>query len=158
NAGYQTGLNPCRYVLATNGHTLLAGYWDQVQPAHTLQVGDLRAGTSALATLVGFCGAKVIEALAQSSLAALKIQRGDRPASSVGGAALLNSKKPLNSFAADLSPILRRYFSSTNEENVQDIAQRAYVSSTEITEYDRVLEALLKDRVSIRPDTLLQPL
>jgi hypothetical protein len=158
NAGYQTGLNPCRYVLATNGHTLLAGYWDQAQPAHTLQVDDLKTGVPALATLVGFCGAMVMEALAQKTLAALKIRRGDRPASSVGGAALLNSKKPLNSFAADLSPILRRYFSSANEENVPDIAQRAYVSSTEITEYDRVLEALLKDRVSVRRDTIVKPL
>ena len=158
NAGYQTGLNPCRYVLATNGHTLLAGYWDQAQPAHTLQVGDLKAGTSALATLARFCGASVLEALAQKSLKALKIQRGEKPANSVGGIALLNSKKPLNSFAADLSPILRRYFSSTNEENVGDIALRAYVSSNEITEYDRVLEALLKDRVSVRRDTIVKPL
>jgi hypothetical protein len=158
NATFQTGLNPCRYVLASNGHTLLAGYWDQAQPAHTFQVDDLKPGTSALETLIGFCGAKVIEVQAHQSLAALKIQRGERPASRVGGAALLNSKKALNSFAAELSPILRRYFSSTNEENVKEIAQRAYVSSTEITEYDRVLEALLKDRVTARRDTIVKPL
>jgi hypothetical protein len=158
NAAYQSGTNPCRYVLATNGRTLLAGHWDQAEPVHTLQVDDLKADTAALRTLIMFCGSEVLHALAQNALASLKIERGRRPANNVGGGALLNSKKPLNSFAAELSPILRRYFSSTNEENLHDIAERAYVSTAEITEYDRVLEALLKDRITVRRDTIVKPL
>src|SRR5208283_2444417 len=64
---------------------------------------------------------------------------------------------PLNSFAADLSPVLRRYFSSTGTD-VKEISEKAYVSSSEITEYDRVLEALLRDRLSVRKDTIVQSL
>jgi hypothetical protein len=76
----------------------------------------------------------------------------------LGGQAVLNAKRPLNTFAADLSPILRRYFSSTPQENVHEIAEKAYVSSDEVTEYDRVLESLLKDRLAFRQEAIVKPL
>jgi hypothetical protein len=81
----------------------------------------------------------------------------ERAFNRTGGAALLNAKVALNSFAADLSPVLRRYFSSTGSD-VREISEKAYVSSSEITEYDRVLEALLKDRLTIRKDTIVEGL
>jgi hypothetical protein len=62
----------------------------------------------------------------------------------------LNAKVAVNAFAADLSPILRRYFSSGSPENNREITERAYVNSAEVTEYDRILEALLKDRLTER--------
>ncbi len=158
NTRYPTGVNPCRFVIATNGNTLLAGYWDQEAPVLTLDVSDLRIGTTATDQLVGFCHASVIRAHADTYFRKVQIQRGVRPFTLAGGQALLNSKRPLNSFAADLSPVLRKYFSSTEEENTREIAERAYISSAELTEYDRVLEALLKDRVSPRRDTIVQPI
>lgn len=76
----------------------------------------------------------------------------------VGGPALLNGKLPANAFAAGLSPILRRYFLSKSQENIQEILERAYVSSDEITEYDKILESLLRDRIAVRRGTVVQPL
>src|SRR5262249_41876773 len=73
-----------------------------------------------------------------------------------GGPALLNAKLPVNSFAADLSPILRKYFS--NQEDVHEIATNAYVNSAEVTAYDKVLESLLKERLNVQRNTVVQPL
>ena len=67
-----------------------------------------------------------------------------------GGQALLSSPKPFNTFAAELAPLLRRYFTSTTQNNDPEIFEKAYVGSDNITEYDRVLESLLKDRISSR--------
>ena len=156
NSRYPTDLNPCRFVIATNGKNLLAGYWDQELPELDIQVADLHIGTKATEELVQFCQARVLESHSSTYFSKIHIVRGVRPFNLAGGQALLNAKCPLNSFAADLSPILRRYFSSTNEESNREIAERAYVSSAEITEYDRVLEAMLKDRVSPRRDTIVQ--
>jgi hypothetical protein len=158
NSRYPTGLNPCRFVLASNGISLLAGYWDQDKPVLELKVEDLGVGTKALDDLISFCGDNVLQTHAHDFSAKSKRSRGVRPFNLVGGQPLLASKKPLNSFAADLSPVLRRYFSSTNQDNIREIAERAYVSSAETTEYDRVLEALLKDRVSPRRDTIVEPI
>ncbi len=156
NSRYPTDLNPCRFVIATNGTNLLAGYWDQEVPELDIQVADLLIGTKATEELVKFCQARVLESHSSTYFSKIHIVRGVRPFNLAGGQALLNAKCPLNSFAADLSPILRRYFSSANEETNREIAERAYVSSAEITEYDRVLEAMLKDRVSPRRDTIVQ--
>ncbi len=158
NARYFTGLNPCKFVLATNGIDLLAGYWDQEQPSLEVHVDDLKTGTSAMDKLIELCGHAALEAHARDFLSRIRIQRGVRPFSMAGEQPLLSSKRPLNTFAADLSPVLRRYFSSTNQDNIREIAERAYVSSTEITEYDRVLEALLKDRVAAKRDTIVRPI
>jgi len=91
-------------------------------------------------------------------LAQIRAKRSFYAYNIAGGQALLNARRPPNSFAADLSPLLRRYFSSSNEENILEITQRAYVSSAEITEYDRILEALLKERLATRTGALTQQL
>ena len=158
NSRYPTDLNPCRFVLATNGITLLAGYWDQEVPELDINISDLHIGTDSTDKLIAFCQAHVLESHSSTYFNKVRVLRGIRPFNLAGGQALLSAKCPLNSFAADLSPILRRYFSSTNEDNNREIAERAYVSSAEITEYDRILEAMWKDHVSPRRDTIVQPI
>lgn len=158
NSRYSSGRNPCRFVLATNGVDLLAGYWDQQTPEISAKVADLHAGTSIAVQLRDFCSYAKLSARAKTEAAKLQNGRGTQPISIVGNDALINSKKALNHFAAPLSPMLRRYFTSSSSENVREIAERAYVSSTEITEYDRVLEALLKDRGSPRRDSIVERL
>lgn len=156
NARYPTSVNPCRYVIASNGVDFLAGYWDQERPEIRLSAQDIQIGTAETETLIAFCGIGVLEASCKAALASTKVERGVRPFNLVGGQALINSKLPLNTFAADLSPVLRRYFSSTNDDNIREIAERAYVSSEETTEYDRVLESILKDRSSPHSDTIVK--
>lgn len=158
NSLYPTNLNPCRYVMASNGVTLLAGYWDQDQPVLNLKVVDLVPGTQASQQLIDFCSIAKLTAHADTYFEKIQIKKGVRPFNLVGGQALLNAKRPLNTFAADLSPVLQRYFSSTNEENYKEIAERAYVSTAEVTEYDKVLEALLKDRTTAKRDTIVEPI
>jgi hypothetical protein len=159
NSRYPTDLNPCKFIIATNGVNLLAGYWDQETPELDVAVADLNPGTEATERLISFCHASVLVNHSSIYFSKIRVTRGISPFNLAGGKALLNSKCPLNTFAADLSPILRRYFSSTsNEESNREIAERAYVSSEELTEYDRVLEAMLKDRAPPRRDTIVQPI
>ncbi|MCR5873657.1 hypothetical protein LRS10_05400 [Phenylobacterium sp. J426] len=47
-----------------------------------------------------------------------------------------------------MPPILRRYFSSHDQSTDPDIYSRAYISSNEVTSYDRILESFLKDRLA----------
>jgi hypothetical protein len=49
-----------------------------------------------------------------------------------------------NSFAAELAPLMRRYFTSATQNNDQDIYDKGYVGSDDVIEYDRILESLLK--------------
>lgn len=47
NQKYPSDFNPCRFVAATNGHTIIAGTWDS-GPTLTLLHQDLQPGSSAL--------------------------------------------------------------------------------------------------------------
>lgn len=62
--------------------------------------------------------------------------------------AQIQSRIEPNSFSADLAPVIRRYFSSHEQELDEDIFSKAYISSNEVTGYDRILESYLKDRLA----------
>lgn len=156
NKSYQAGFNPCNYIIASNGERLLFGKWDS-EPEFDVKREEVRVGGAIFEKISAEFAVRALELWAVECLGKVRQQRGVRPFNRAGGQALLNAKKPLNSFAAELSPILRRYFSSKSGD-VKEIAEKAYVSSAEITEYDRVLEALLKDRAAIRKDTIVERL
>jgi len=157
NSGYPSGFNPCNFVLASNGERILFGKWDAAfQFEATPQ--SIRPGSAALERIINEYGGPALKLFALKCLNKVKAERGVRPFNRAGGDAIINSKKPLNSFAPELSPVLVRYFSSTQSTDVKEISERAYVSSEETTEYDRILEALLKDRVSLKRDTIVERL
>jgi hypothetical protein len=52
NQVYKTGLNPCQFILATNGRRLLAGNWDSA-PIVDIAVEDLVVGDAAVERLRG---------------------------------------------------------------------------------------------------------
>ena len=157
NQGYPPDLNPCRFILATNGKELLFGHWD-ANPILRLQVPHLRVGSSELQQLQQWCNADHLEVHAIACLQHTSTEQFISPYALAGGVAVLNAKLAVNDFAAELSPILRRYFSPSSQESNREIYELAYVDSTEITEYDRILEALLKDRLSVQRGTIVQKL
>lgn len=157
NQNYPPDINPCSRIFATNGLTFLFGSWDS-EPDLRLSLDDLRPGASGLASARLRFSGDVLERTAVDYSISLRYASVILPYELLGGLAVLNAKKPLNTFAADLSPILRRYFSSTPQENIHEIAEKAYVSSDEVTEYDRILESLLKERLSFRRGSIVKPL
>jgi hypothetical protein len=157
NQSYPTGVNPCRFLIATNGAVLLFGYWDSL-PVLAVNVAELRPGSDVLERLKQNCGPDILELHAIQCLQLVKKDKLTYPYDLAGGSGLLNAKLAVNTFAADLSPILTRYFSSSGQDDNKEIFERAYVNSAEVTEYDRILEALLKDRLSIQRGTIVQQL
>jgi type I site-specific restriction endonuclease len=119
NQAYPTNLNPCRFILATNGITLLAGYWDS-EPEMTIDVTNLRLGSTDLDRLRQAYDARALEKYATVCLQQGRSARAYYPYNLAGGQALLHARFPVNSFAADLSPVLRRYFSSSNDQNYRE--------------------------------------
>jgi hypothetical protein len=153
NQNYATDLNPCRFIISTNGRELLFGHWD-CSPILTMSVHDVRPGVADFSKLVEECHAKVLDTFALGCVVRARAARSYYPYNLADGPALLNARRAPNSFAADLSPLLRRYFFSSNQENTKEIIERAYVSTSEITEYDRILESLLKERLYTRTGAL----
>lgn len=147
NRSFPSHLNPCCRIIATNGVTLLAGAWD-AEPTLTVAVAELVAGSSALDELVSLAGDNVISTLVDPVHKALRATDYKRPFNQGAGPSQIASRIEPNTFAADLAPVLRRYFSSREQTTDEDIYSRAYISSNEATSYDRILESFLKDRLA----------
>lgn len=154
NQPYSSGVNPTRFVVGCNGKTALFGYWDS-EPEVTLHLDEIRVGNAKLDEVIAKFGFDQLAAHAQDCLNKVKSKAAVTPASLAGGSAILTGKKALNSFAAELSPVLTRFFASTTNDT-KEIAEKAYVSSAEVTEYDKIFESLLKDRVNIHKDTIVK--
>jgi hypothetical protein len=157
NQNYPTGTNPAHFVFATNGIDFLGGYWD-CKPLLCGKVDELRPQCNTMEELQKLCGRQVLEDHSLRCLAASKSKRFLLPYNLAGGQALLRATINLNRFAAPLAPLLERYFSSSKESSVREIVERAYVSSDEVTEYDRILESLLKERVASRRGSVVENL
>jgi hypothetical protein len=148
NKRFSTSLNPCQYVFATNGIVYAAGKWDQSKPTLSGMITQISVGSEALAALQSLLGADQLTRYAGIVSASLKLVNFKRPFNQDTGPSLVLSKLEPNTFAADLSPILRRYFSSRDQNRDPEIYKNAYVSSNEITSYDKILESFLTDRLS----------
>lgn len=148
NRRYPSRVNPCEFLFATNGREFAAGRWDTTEPIVAGQIADLVVGSDLLGTLQRLISYGQLERYATVASAALKLFGFKRASSIAVGPTLIASKLESNSFATDLSPILRRYFSSRDQNSDPEIYKNAYVSSNEITSYDRHLESFLTDRLS----------
>jgi len=157
NSQRPAGQNPTNFIIASSGTRVLFGKWD-APPEFDIHIRLLRPGSRHLQEVQVVYGLPALRQFAQECLHRVKPNRGRRPFNKAGGQAVINAKKALNSFAADLSPVLRHYFTSKDASDIAEISRRAYVSSAEVTEYDKVLESLLKDRVQVHRDTIVERL
>jgi len=147
NSGFPTKLNPCARILTTNGVDLLAGYWD-ARPSISVKLVDVVAGSRHLDELRNLIGNDVLAQAADALSSAVRAVDFRRPFNQGPGPTQIASKIEPNTFAADLSPVLRRFFTSRDQTTDPEIFSRAYISSNEITSYDKILESYLKDRLS----------
>lgn len=138
NKQFKSGLNPCQIIVSTNGRRILAGRWD-TDPSIKIRVKDLSTGGASLKDLKDLCHYTVLIELYNRLAPSLRARATTTPVSLSGGNALLNAKKAPNTFAAPLSPILKRYFSSNQQNTDREIYDHAYVTSQELESYDDTL-------------------
>lgn len=148
NKRFDGQTNPCSFIIATDGIDFAAGRWDQQNPIVKCKVAALSHGSKDLLALQALLGLKAVMASAAATNATLRLSGFKRPFNQGNGPALIGSRLDPNTFASDLSPVLRRYFSSRDQNKDPEIFQKAYVSSNEVTSYDKILESFLVDRLS----------
>lgn len=146
NKQYRSGLNPAALVLATNGITVLAGSWD-ANPSFEADYADITPGSVALDELRRICGYPALLSATRKFQTILKPPTIIAPYTIAGGGSIINSKVPPNTFAAPLSPVLRKYFTSKQQNKDKEIYADGYINSLETESYDQVLELFMKERL-----------
>lgn len=147
NRRYPPKVNPISFALACNGRELALCSADSETDVFTASVEECMPGSAALEFLKNTIGKAAVEKLAAEAARHFETRRFHRVAGYMGGQAKLSQQLGVNQFAEDLFPLIVKYFGNEAEEAIDEIIQRAYVSSNELTTYDAVLETYLKDRV-----------
>lgn len=146
NKAYPSGVAPISFVVCTDGQRLRVGHWDS-NDFKDYRVADLKIGTGVRSELIEMIGAVQLYEHARLIGRRFRPTQWFRPIDSAGGDAAANRRISLNSFATEIAPLIRMFFVSESAERIDDIIQKAYVSSEETTKYDAILEGFLRDNI-----------
>lgn len=150
NKRYPGDINPARYIMATNGIYLYLSPWDSEKEVQVLKVDNLHEGLKDLDVLRFMISRKYLFIHANTIRDKLYSVDRYKPLFLLGGPSRQSSQLAPNTFATDLVPILRKYFDPDETKWSQEILEKGYCSSEEITKYNSTLESLLKDRIMLK--------
>ncbi|MCC6918976.1 MAG: hypothetical protein IT548_07210 [Alphaproteobacteria bacterium] len=143
NKRYPPNVSPIKFVVSCNGEQIAVAAWDSEVEILKFNCAEIQPGTAILAALTNVLGKDAVEEQAR----ALNAHLARRPFFSVQ--AFLGAKRNIqlgpNSFGDKLLPSLTRFFGNDSDTTPDEVIDRAYVSSDEITGYDAVLETFLRD-------------
>lgn len=145
NKRYAPDVNPVGYVLACNGEQFALTQWDSETEVIIAPAADVQPGTSLLAAFHSAIGKYALEERQHRLASHFASRTYFAVSSSVGGQRKVTSQLGVNEFAEPLFPVLTRYFDDS-AETPDEVIDRAYVTSDELSRYEGILETYLKDR------------
>jgi hypothetical protein len=158
NKRYPPGVNPIQFVLATNGAQFALSEWDSETNTLRVDCAEAVPGNAVLQAMQNAIGKAEIEKRAKQLAVHFQSRQFYGIASFMGGQSRINQQLGVNEFAEPLFPTLTKYFASNSDEVSDEIIDRAYVSSDELTTYEGVLETYLKDRGAYISGSQLKPI
>lgn len=147
NSRWPSGINPAKYVLATDGLRLAYGDWDSEQ-ATTVALADLLVGGQELAAVIRAIGWENLEKHAKGFISELTPEKFFFPYEELGESRVRLAQVPIKPFSEQLYPLLYKYFQSENQDFEDEIIDRAYVSPEDATKYQRIVEDYLREKVA----------
>jgi hypothetical protein len=147
NNQFDSNNNPAQLIIATNGNEILAGFWDQAAPLISCSTKDLTVGSAILSKLTRLCGWDRIQEISAGIARRSIFSDWKLPAEVLGENRVTLAKAGQNSLYEELDPILRVYFNPKDREHEDEIIKKAYVSSDDITRYERGFEDFLRSRI-----------
>lgn len=130
NASYPRNINPCERILATDGRTLLAGYWDSDD--YIIEIGseDFTTISPEFLKLTNFAAHPALTTRAREILGSIKsVARYFKPLHMLGGKAVINETVGDNSFGTNVSIEYKYLFNPDSPEDRASIVHHAYVTS-----------------------------
>ncbi|PZO53482.1 MAG: hypothetical protein DCF16_06720 [Alphaproteobacteria bacterium] len=159
NAKFPASVNPVAYVFACNGDEFAYSESDTEQ-ATICKVADFTPGNQVHSNFLDFFNWERVGDLGRKIAGKLRNKHFFVASHFAGGGAIMQDRIPSNSFAQDLAPIIRKYFSSDDAAAEDEILRYGYVSSEQLTKYERIFEDFLRSRstpVSDRNGVSLAP-
>lgn len=152
NASYPKGVNPCERIFATDGLSILAGFWDQGEPILELTENDFDSLSPKFDEFLNFASHSVVRRRAKEILRDVRTTaRYFKPLHMLGGRSVANEVIGDNSFGTNVSIEYKYLFNPDSPNDRAAIVKNAYVASkrkqAHVSPIDRLIRTALPRKV-----------
>lgn len=145
NALFATGLNPTKFIVASNGIELWYGFADQAEPLSKAQLSSLGAYSPDVAKLQDMISWGKLSVYAAGLSNSVRPEGLFKPRRLLGGAGFQNEEVGQNTFGSTITASISAIFNPTTETERTFIARNGYIPSRRRERYvdpiDRVIRA-----------------
>ena len=130
NSKFPHKINPCQYIIVSNGNETWVGYFDNKEPVYQLKFSDFNSENLTFNELLEFCSKNVLYPKVNEIYIKNKANAIYKsPVSDLGGKNTINSEMYMNDFGNALVVNYRNIFDPQTEDDRIEIVKNAYVHS-----------------------------
>lgn len=152
NALYPRNFNPCERIIATDGLTTFAGYWDQNDPILVISPNEYDSISANFAKLLDFASHAALKLRAKELLRTIRTTaRYFRPVQMLGGQSVVEEEIGDNSFGTNISIEYKYLFNPETTIERAAVVHNAYVASRKkqahVNPIDRLIRTALPRKI-----------
>lgn len=155
NARFPAGINPCRRVIASDGHKVVSAPVDTLAADISLAHADLSAAHDQFAHFVDLCNRPALQDQADGTRRLARKPKHLRPVSLVGGLGFQSEELPSNTFGATIVGDYGHVFSPRTRHDRTLVVRNAYIPSLRRERYVEPIDRLI--RAAVSPTTAAVP-
>lgn len=158
NRYFMEDINPCKYIIACDGLTMLAGVWDQAKPTFEIKTKDWQIGKGNFSTFFNYFAKDNIEKYSTELQKQIRKNVSfKKPLHLVGGKSIQN-RQIKNSFGETISIQYRHLFNPNVEEEKINIVRNAYVNTNKHQSHVTPIDRLIRKKIlpSVENSVLLK--
>lgn len=153
NSTYPKNINPCERLIVTDGHTLVANYWDEDTPHVQIKSDNFDSLHPEFAKFISFCSKRTVINRSNELLGSIKkTARYFKPIFMLGGKSVMNETVGDNSFGSNVSVEYKYLFNPSTAEERASVVNNAYIKSkrkqSHIAPIDRIIRAAIPVHMS----------
>jgi hypothetical protein len=145
NECFPSGVNPCEWIVASNGAELVASRWDANETTFCISIEDISIASASYAAFVAALSRQTLVLKADAVRSRTVRPKSRRAVDSMGGVSVRNEEIGHNTFGSTLALDFRHVFNPTSSVHRAYVAKNAYVRSKRRDRYVEPIEKLIRD-------------
>jgi len=154
NSSYPHKINPCKYIISTNGKRLLCGVWDSDSPIFNISQNNFYTSNESFSSFINeFSNSHLKPFIEKIKLDFRGGTRFWKPTFMLGGRTIRNKSVGENSFGVNLSLEYKYLFNPETDKERELVINNAYVQSKKRLAHVSPIDRLIRNIVTPSKDT-----
>lgn len=147
NRKFEKDVNPCQLIIASDGLSLIAGFWDQATPLFNIETSNWLYSEHDFNEFLNKFSKSAVEKKALEIKSSLRKKVAfKRPLNLLGGK-VVQDKPSNNSFGETISIQYRHLFNPNVEEEKIDVVRNAYVNVNKHDSHVNPIDKLIRKKI-----------